>query len=289
MQLPEVFFVNPNGLREHPLLAAIPALEEGDPEFQTILASVREVGVEQPGIIDEDNRLMDGRNRARAAARAGREFPVIKRSSREAPEIILATLIARRHLPKGARAYLAAPFFVGAAESGRQRRLANLSGPKPTQLASGAIGKTAPQIAEEMGISDELYRQALRVRELFERTDLKTWHDGPREVKATFRAWFEPKILAGEIGLGAVIQAIAGKESTEGQQKKTRDLPTLIRRGFTDLHNRFEKWENLQPDTRRELTAEIATEATKWPEDVRQKLLAALEKAAAHKPERPGF
>jgi hypothetical protein len=302
MQVPEVFFVNPNGLRDHPLLASIPALDEQSSEFQALLASIRDRGVDYPIILDEDDRIMDGRTRARAAAKASAECPAMRRSSREASEIILASLVDRRHLPKGALAYLSVTLFDKAVESGRQRKLANMVPGaihrKPTQLAiegsapkadQSAIGKTAQQLAAEMGFSDELYRQAMRVRELFERTEERVWHDGPREVRATFRGWFEPKIFTGEIGLGAIIQAISGKDATEGKTPEKRDLPTLVRKGFTDLKNRFSRWETIPVDTRRELTAEIANDAAEWPEDVRQKVAAALEQAAAHKPKKPGF
>ncbi|MBI5770890.1 MAG: ParB N-terminal domain-containing protein [Verrucomicrobia bacterium] len=288
MQVPEVFFVNPHSLREHPLLAAIPPLDEASPDFQAILASVRERGIDYPIILDEDDRIIDGRNRTRAAIRAGAELPAVKRNSGEAAEIILDSLVARRHLPKGARAYLAAPILAQAAEGGRQRRLANLK--RGTSKADqSAIGKNLDQLALEMGFSKDLYEQALKVRKLFENDKVRTWHDGPREVQCTVKEWFEPKLFANEIGLGAIIQAIAGKDSTEGKELKARDLPTLFARALGDLKHRFARWESLAPDQRRTLARDFATEAAEWPEDVRGAVLASLEKAAAHPTRKPGF
>lgn len=289
MQIPDVYFLNPHGLREHPLLAAIPMLDEASPEFQALKSSIRDRGIDYPIIVDENERIMDGRNRARAAAQVSASCPAIRRSSHEASEIILSALVNRRHLPKGALAYLTAPIFTEAAEAGRNRRLSNLRVGDSRSPIESAIGKTVDQLAAEMGFSRDLFEQARRVRQLFEKPEEKTFHDGPREVKATFRAWYEPKILNGEISLGGVIQAIGGKVSTEGKTPDKRDLPTLLRRGFVDLKNRFSRWENLEPDTRRELTSEFAAEAATWPEDVRQKVLASLEKAAAHKSAKPGF
>ncbi len=297
MQVPEVFFVNPNSLVAHPLLATIPMLDEASPEFQAMKASIADRGVDYPVIIDEDDRILDGRNRARAAAKVGAELPAVKRSSREATEIILSAILNRRHLPKGALAYLTVPLFQPAVEAGRQRRLSHLQTPQvvgnlrePTQSAHGtAIGKTVEQLAEEMGFSKDLYEQAVKVRKLFESTAVKTWHDGARVVECSFRSWFEPKILSGEIGLGGVIQAIAGKESTEGKTPEKRDLPTLFARALGDLKSRFARWESIAPDQRRVLASDFANEAATWPEDVRQKILAALEKAAVHKTVKPGY
>lgn len=290
MTAPEVFFSNPNSLTPHPLLASIPMLDEASPEFQALKASIRDRGVDYAVIVDENDRILDGRNRTRAAAQVGAELPCVMRSSAEASEIILSSLLNRRHLPKGALAYLSAPLFATAVESGRARKLANLkSGDSSRKPIESTIGKTVEQLADEMGFGRDLFFQAVKVRALFEKTEVRDWRDGSRTVSATFRGWFEPKILSGEIGLGGVIQAIAGKESTEGQPCAKRDLATLLRRGFCDLHKRFSRWEGLEPDTRRELTAEIATEATTWPEDVRQRVLAALEKAAAHPRARAQF
>jgi hypothetical protein len=198
--------------------------------------------------------------------------------------------VHRRHLPKGALAYLSAPLFGAAVESGRQRALNNLNHwPSRRHPIQSGVGKTVAQLASEMGFSADLYEQAVKVRKLFESTAIKTWHEGTREVQATFRDWFEPKILSGEIGLGGVIQAIAGKESTEGKTPEKRDLVTLVRRGFNDLKTRFARWENIEPAARRELTVEIAKEAAQWPEDVRQRVLAALEQAATHRPSKSAY
>jgi hypothetical protein len=305
MNQPEVFLINPSTLVEHPLLESIPVLDEASPEFQSLLASIRDRGVDTPAFLDEFDRIMDGRNRARAAIRAGVELPVIRRSSAEASEIILSALINRRHLPKSALAYLTAPLFKDAVEAGRRRRIAKLVPGSfhrdPTasgherfprdypENGHGAVSKTVEELAAEFGFSADLYEQAVRVRKLFENTKPKTWHDGPREVEFTFKGWFEPKILSGEIGLGGVIQAIAGKEATDGVTPAKRDLPTLFKKGLLDLKNRFERWETLTPETRREVTREVATAAATWPEDVRHELLGALERAAAHPSPRPGY
>src|SRR5690606_33757026 len=139
------------------------------------------------------------------------------------------------------------------------------------------IGKTVEQLAAELGFSADLYEQALKVRKLFTNQGQREWHDGAKTYTATAREWFEPRILSGEIGLGGVIQALAGKDATEGKTPAKRDLPTLLRKGLDDLQKRFARWESLPPSTRNQFTRTMAKEAAQWPEDVRQAVLDSLE------------
>lgn len=294
MSNPQIQFLNPAKLSEHPVLAALPVFDEHQPEFIALQASIADAGVDVPILVDEHDRILDGRNRVRACRNLGREVPAIRRSSAEANEIALRALINRRHLPKGALAYLAVPLFADAAEEGRTRRMANLKrgaeSPNSDKSEFGTkVAVTVKQLAEQLGFSEDLYEQAVKVRKLFEQTKPREWHDGKRTVQMTFKAWFEPKLLTGEIGLGGIIQAIAGKDSTEGQPVAKRELSLLIRRGFDDLKKRFTRWESLPPGDRRTLAREAAHEATQWPEDVRNEVLAQLERTANARPAKPAF
>lgn len=282
--------LDPNKLTPHPLLAGLPAMDQASAEFESLKQSVADRGVDYPVIIDEQDRILDGRNRTAACALLGIAVPVVRRESAEASEIIISALVNRRHLPKGALAYLAAPLLATAAEAGRARRMANLKrgvkSPNPTQ---SGIAKTVEQLATELGFSADLYEQALKVRKLFTNTAKREWRDGAKTYTATAREWFEPKILSAEIGLGGVIQALAGKDATEGKTPEKRDLPTLLRRGLDDLKKRFARWESLAPATRQQFTRTMAKEAAAWPEDVRQAVLDSLEQAAATPTAKPQF
>jgi hypothetical protein len=174
--------------------------------------------------------------------------------------------------------------FAPAVEAGRSRRLSHLKSAShrdPIQSGHG-VGQTVEQLAATLGFSPDLYEQAVKVRKLFEATKVREWKDGSRKLEHTVKGWFEPKLLSGEISLGGIIQAIAGKDSTEGVEVNKRDLSTLIRRGFSDLGKRFSRWESLGVGDRRTLSREVAHEAREWPEDVRQAVLASLEEVAAH-------
>lgn len=290
MQVPEVFFLNPHSLAPHPLLAAIPTLDPASPEFQALKASIRDRGVDYPVIVDENDRLLDGRNRCRAAAEVGAELPCLKRNSAEAPEIILSALLNRRHLRKGARAYLCAPLFAPAVEAGRQRKLANLRvGEISRQSADRTIGKTVEQLADEMGFGRSLFFLAAKVRKLFEDEDVRTWHDGPREVKATYRQWFEARLLAGEIDLGGIIQAVAGKANEDAGPLDRATLPALFTRAFNDLKNRAARWETMSIEDRRAVSHAAQELMAELPEPLREAMLTGAEKAAAHPRTKPGF
>ncbi len=287
--VPQILHLDPHKLTEHPLLAALPVFDERAPEFVALQASIADAGVDVPILVDERDRILDGRNRARACRALGRAVPALRRRSEEASEIALRSLINRRHLPKGALAYLAVPLFAEAVEAGRARRLANLKeGVSRNPIQSG-IGKTVEQLAADLGFSPDLHEQAVKVRKLFESPKKREWHDGRQVVQMTLREWFEPRLLSGEIGLGGILQAVAGKDSTEGQPAAKRALPVLIRRGFSDLSTRFARWETLPPAERRTLARDVAKEATEWPEDVRNEVLAQLEQVAKARPAKPQF
>lgn len=292
---------DPNSLALHPCLEGMPELATDDPKFQGWLADIRDRGFDYPVIIDEQDRIIDGRHRRRIAGMLGIQVPTTRRAGTEAVEIVLAALMHRRHYSKGALAYMASPLFAQVVEASRARRLAALvpgaAHRKPTESViegnprnptQSVIGKTVEQLAEELGFSLDLYTQAKKVRELFADDTEHEWNDLPRPT--TYRRYFEGKLLAGEIGLGGIIQAVAGKVATQGQTKITPKVATLFERGLQQFTSRFAlKWEKLSPDDRRPIVKTIATEVTKWPEDVRQAAMNALVAAAKHKPSDTGF
>jgi hypothetical protein len=283
----EILLRDPQSLALHPCLDGMPELATDDPKFSALVADVRDRGFDYPAIIDEQDRVIDGRHRRRIAGMLGIQLPTTRRDSADASEIILATLMQRRHYSKGALAYMAAPLFADVVEAGRVRRLAGLkAGANPRdriQYGDGKIGKTVEQLADELGFSVELYTQAKKVRDKFDDATEYEWNDLPRPT--TYKRYFEGKLLAGEIGLGGILQAIAGKEATQGQAKITPKVATLFERGLQAFTTRFTtKWDKLSPADRQPIVKSVATEVTKWPEDVRQAAMNSLIAAAKHKP-----
>jgi hypothetical protein len=102
----------------HPLAKDMPMLPADAPEMVSLVASIELHGLErQPLVIDGRDRIMDGRHRCAAAKRAGLEtVPCIVRAEEEAGSIIIDSLAARRHLTKGALAYVSWPLLDEAAK-----------------------------------------------------------------------------------------------------------------------------------------------------------------------------
>lgn len=97
-----------NDLPVHPLASAFPLIE--NEEFARLVEDVKSKGVIQPVLI-ANNRLIDGRNRLRAAIKAGRgEIKVTnlgKLTDAEVNERIVSSNSMRRHLSKRELAELA--------------------------------------------------------------------------------------------------------------------------------------------------------------------------------------
>ncbi|WP_043588962.1 hypothetical protein [Geminisphaera colitermitum] len=283
----EVFFADPATLAVHPLLAVMPPVTREDAETEGFIETVRQSGrIDIAIILDEEGRIMDGRRRRLAAATLGLPLPAVRRPSSEAATIVLNALAGRRNLTKGALAYLSLPLLQPAIEEARRRWVAALqTGTAGTKSNSVGFGqKTLAQIAADLGFSDELLRQATKVRDLLNDPTVYTWGEAAQE--ATRRGWFEPKLFAGEIGLGGIIQAIAGKTATDGQARVVPPVAELFQRDFSSVGKRFTaKWETLSPEERRPVVKAVADEVTTWPEDVQRALLTSLKSALKAGPE----
>lgn len=253
-------FLAVSALADHPLLAHIPMWTREEPEFQALLDSIRERGLDYPVLIDAEHRIVDGRNRRNALALLGRPVECRVIDAGEAASVVIASLVNRRHLSKGALAYLSAPLFEQVLAESTARRLANLKqstlgSETALSAVSGNAAKNAGDIADTVGVGQRLFEQALDLHRRFAKNPAQ-------------RAEFEPKILSGELGLGGCIQAIAGQESTRGKEKKETGLDRLFTRAFKDLNVRFGKWGKLADEQRAEVTVALVKTTDKWPDEV---------------------
>ncbi len=239
--------------------------------------------------------IEDGRHRFWAAEENQLAFIEGKLTEMPVAELMLRSLLERRHLEKGARAYLAwpviQPFVTTNKEARKERHIENLKKAAAARKKKGeahcnpengisveetlsdiaeselpeAEAKRFKELADSYGIGHTLLDQARRVHEIFaRRKDLKLEN--------------EPLILAGELGLGACIAGVAGKEATEGKERKDTPPADLLRRSFRDLRIRFapDRW-NAIPDTDRPAVAgELVETVLDLPEDVRTRLKLAL-------------
>ncbi len=281
----------------HKLARAIPMLPVDAPEREELRASIELRGLLQPLIVTPQDEIVDGRVRFEDGRKLGlTEFPCIVHPDAEAAAIIVESLVARRHYTKGARAYLLAHLLEEAAEANKVARADQLLIGKtlrnPTELG---FGKTEGDFAMQFGFSAELIRQAKAVHVQFRKADKARvdWRGKfPDLVKQAdalaagreaeplpsfaeaypddLRARFEPKILAGDAGLGAVIQAIVGKLSTEGMPKGSSSHAQLLFDGWDTAFQRLTRWEKLQPKERESFVAKVPTWVKSIPADLRQ-------------------
>jgi hypothetical protein len=263
-------------LRLHPDLLAVPSWETTD-EFQQLCDSVFEDGVITPllvhltGDIDLDTEaqwaeIVDGRHRFSAylstECRGRHSLPCVA-TDRPVNEIIIRTLVERRHATKGTRAYLVWPLI---ATSVRPAGRPSKKSPTESEIKCPTeSGITTDDLAARYGFSPDLFDQARRLYEIFAtRKDLK--------------ADLEPGILSGDKGLGATLAGIAGKTSTEGTPREDAPHRLLLERGFKALATRFApaKWSGM-PDPDKAAAANAAVECVlTWPADVQDRLRKAL-------------
>ncbi|MCX7792176.1 MAG: ParB/RepB/Spo0J family partition protein [Chloroflexaceae bacterium] len=197
-----------------------------------------------------ERRIVDGRHRWRAAVRLGLErVPCVEVAGEAALELILATLLARRHYTPGQRAYLIADLIEEAWKLAAFKRSKNASknetnsvrfgdlqpltqncAPKPPysggalyapEAEPGGAPRTVEDYARGLGVSVRLLQQARQVWERFRaHPEPFPWSDealAARGLKPgtrlTLREYFEPAILADEapLGLGRVLEGLGQK------------------------------------------------------------------------------
>lgn len=272
----------------HPLATKMPMLAPDAPERVAARHSIELHGLgRQPLIINERLEIMDGRHRRDDAKRVGLlEVPCIIRPDEEAAAIIVESLLARRHYTKGARAYLAAPLLVAAAEANKAaRRNLLMAGDNPRKPLQAVFGKTESEFSQELGFSVDEAQRAKTLHVKFAGADARVakWRAehpdveiADEDIEENLRARFEPLILSGEMGLGGVLQAIAGIESTRGQSKSERSKASLFFEGMKTFQLRFGYWETFSPEEKRQATRAFAEFTVQLPADVQREILATL-------------
>lgn len=259
MTKPELIQIDPCSpdYRLHPLYKDLPGQDDdGDQEFLALCDDIARRGVTDPIKVTPSKLICDGRRRSKAAKRQQlASIPALVVPEEEAVTIALASLCHRTHYTKGARAYLAYPHLKTAHDEAIRaevkRRESGKRGPLPTQSAT--VG-TVQELAVSIGVSKDVFEQAKKVHELFKDKDLK--------------AVFEPKILAGEVGLGACIAGIAGQSATKGKGKRVNAQLDLFTGSFDSLTTRYRYWQKFDEDEKRAATASITTALTDMPDDL---------------------
>lgn len=126
MQTVEVMDQDTINYDVHPVANLFPYME-GEP-FQEFVEDIRVNGQREPVVLDEQGRLIDGRNRARACQQLGVDVKEMTYSGDDVDSWIISHNIHRRHLTESQRAVIAA-------------KLANLSRGNPTGSNQYESGK----------------------------------------------------------------------------------------------------------------------------------------------------
>lgn len=267
-------------LADHPHLSHIPTWSRDQAEFIALVESIRERGLDYPVLIDGENRVVDGRNRRNACAVLKRPVECRRIDAGEAASVIVASLVNRRHLTKGALAYLSAPLFDDVLAEAKARRTANLKQGKTPETALSAVSvETAADVAAKLGIGLRLMEQALKLRRMFEEV-------GPED-----RLRYEPRILgewqddAGEwqdpVGLGYMINGLTSiLDEAKGRKKALGKRAQHDRLFFSALPKLRTHWAKASAEQRAIITEKLKAEVTKWPGELREEIAAALRAAA---------
>lgn len=273
-----------SSLTDHPLLAHIPTWTREEPEFQALLESIRDHGLDYEVLIDSEGRVVDGRNRRNALAVLKQPVRCRQISDGEAASVIVASLVNRRHLSKGALAYLSAPLFSDVLEESKARNIAMLKA--GTARLEGTVAhsvghgpKSTADIAATVGVGPTLFDQALKLRRML------------TELGEEVRAKYEPRVLgpwldeAGEwqdpIGLGFMINGLTSLiNDAAGRKKKLGKRAEHARLFLGFLPKLKEHWRRATAEQKAEIAEKLKAEVTKFPAELREEIAAALRAAA---------
>lgn len=262
----QLLYCDPATLVIHPVCKLTPELQENDAAFLAIVDSIRENGILHPLIIDPENRILDGRHRWRAAKRLRLDqVPTITVDKSNAATVVLNTLMERRHFTKGALAYVAYPLLKDAWDESVQRKMEALKKGQKSESTQYTTGKIE-DFADFLGISRPTLFQA--------QTLFKSFQEHPE-----LRAEFEPKILSGEVGLGAAIAGIGGRMATKDQARPQAREVQLFLQGLDTVHKRFSYWTKFSEVEKREASIVLRRTVLDMPEELRKEMARALKEA----------
>jgi ParB-like chromosome segregation protein Spo0J len=195
---------DPADLRDHEAAALVPMMSPA--EFADLVADVKVVGVKDDLDVLPDGRVLDGRNRLRAAREAGlAEVPVrvLDLDEAGAVEHIFRTALLRRNLSDDQRAVLVARFREALTASARKARAKKAARTR----WHGCSEDTASSKHEGNGRSREALAQTSNVPERKLRLAVQLQAKAPELAE---------KVLAGEINLTRARRAF------ERQEKQSR-------------------------------------------------------------------
>lgn len=240
-------YISPQALGIHPVRTTLPTLRRDSEDFKALVTSIATAGLLEPLKV-KGGLVVDGEARLTGCIQLGYEqVPCIEIADGELYSVVFHSLVGRRHYTKGALAYLSSPLFNQMLEESKARQLANLKrGPENPSSTLSRLSGTAEDAADRLGIGRALFFQARNIHGHFKKHPEMQEH-------------FEPKILSGELGLGAVLQGIAGWESTKGKSRPETEQLLLWDQKIKGLVDprKFAGWEKTPEEVRRHVREEL--------------------------------
>lgn len=252
-----------------PLIRDQPRWSDDDARFISLVRDIKERGIQEPLRVDESGLLWDGFDRLRAAKRAKlQEVPVLQCQSTEGPDIAFGSFIQRKHATKGQRIYAAYPYFKAKHEAVKDRALAvRQNGGK--ELVTAAT-ESIEAMADELGVSRDLFLQAAKLHELF-------------AAQPELREEFEPKIMDDDepISLGGAIAGIKGRQATfENKRPASKGGQFgLLRDAFKGLTVRLKYYARFDDEEKEQAAVIIQKTVASMPSDLRGEFRRAIAKA----------
>jgi hypothetical protein len=248
----KIVSADPTELGIHPLAKRLPRWSKEDDGFINLVEDIRERGIDQPLLIDSENRILDGVERQKAAKQLQlKEVPVCLVPHGQELAVILQNLVARKHWTKGQLAYITFHLIQPMLDESKKRQFANLKNAKTPINSRECRGDTLEDLAASLGFSKPLYFRAQRIHEAFRESDeaIKAWEvEHPNEPEDSsarpedLRAKFEPRILSGELSLEAVLKGLGGLAATKGQEKPESEQLELFEEGWETLTIRTSRY-----------------------------------------------
>lgn len=207
----------------HPVADLFPML--ADDELAELAADIKARGLLHPIVLDEQGRVLDGRNRL-AACRIAAVEPTFTTYDGDDPDgYALSVNIARRHLTKGQQAMIAAKSRLVSRQS--IRRVQDSSGVDRTRLGyASVVCEHAPDLVDAViagatGL-DEAYRVA---------RERKTAADSTEAQLARLRAEdpeLAAKVVEQELSLRGAFAELAERQRKQADEQ--RDARALLAR-----------------------------------------------------------
>ena len=278
---------DPADLRVHPLKKSMPkaaSWQKGGEDFNRLLDDIRERGVIDPLKVDATGQILDGESCWLVAKILHLPEVPVAVTGEEPATVILGSLLNRRHLTKGALMWTAFDLFVPEYEAAMRRRRTILrENPNVLSITDSIGDRSFETRLKRLGFSKDLFDQAKQLRVLFakhtEKRSITSKETKTTVHNVTLREYYEPLILAGEIGLGAAYAGAQSSIRNAVTPQIQRTQATLFELGLGTLRTRFVYWTELSEGEKSKATAAIYETVEAMPEEVRDEFEKAIRAA----------